>query len=493
MLSYAIVIPRLSSDINSYGIYSVVISLMIFLQYADLGFLGAGQKYAAESYVRNERANEINILGFVHFILLIVIIFYVLILTFLYFNPEYLFNSLQFQEKILAKNLILVFICSSPIILFQRLASAIYSIRLEEYILQYFEIISSVIKILSTFYFFRSGSYEILNYVIFIQFMNLLSIIGSFAVIILKYKYNIPSLISSFRFQKSVFNLTKTMAMTSVVVSVSWMLYYEFDLLYVSKLYTPKMVAIFSIGISMLTFSRSLMNAFFSPFQTKFNHLSGMKADVKLNQYFFLLIEWAIPLSILPAIAIFIMMKALIISWIGTDYIDSIWISRILICNLFFSFLSVPISYLAMAKEKFRLIFLSSLFLPIFYFLFFFILYKPLGYFSVPSAKLLTITANIILTIFLLRNIMIQSLFNVTLRLFRFMILPLLLLSFLLFLFQPYWGNASGKNIYFLLKIISIGGVCTFLSILLYYLINPDTRLKILMVSIYFRNKFFNI
>ena len=55
MLSYVIVIPRLSAEVNSYGIYSVVVSLMIFLQYADLGFLGAGQKYAAESYAKNDR------------------------------------------------------------------------------------------------------------------------------------------------------------------------------------------------------------------------------------------------------------------------------------------------------------------------------------------------------------------------------------------------------------------------------------------------------
>lgn len=490
MLSYTIVIPRLSSDVNSYGIYSVVISLMIFLQYADLGFLGAGQKYAAESYVRNERTNEIKILGFVHFILLIVVILYILLLTYVYFNPGLLFNSMQAQDKTLAKSLILVFIGSSPIIIFQRLASAIYSIRLEEYVLQYFEIVSSVIKILSTFYFFRDGSYEILNYVIFIQILNLVSVACGFIVIRFKYQYNIKRLIYAFRFQKSVYDLTKAMAMTSVVVTISWMLYYEFDLIYVSKLYTPEMVAIFAIGITMLTFSRSLMNAFLGPFQTKFNHLRGMKEDDKLNQYFLLLINWAFPISILPALTIIIMMQSLIISWIGSAYIDSIWISRILICNLFFSFLSVPISYLAMAKEKFRFIFISSVFLPLFYFTFFFILYKPIGYFSIPTAKVLTILVNLIVTIYLLRDIIAHSLLSVMIKLFRYMVLPFVLLIGLLFLFYPYWGHPSGKNIYFFLRIVSIGGISTILSMLLYYFINPETKSKMLMFTTIIRSKF---
>jgi O-antigen/teichoic acid export membrane protein len=483
MISYLVIIPRLSMNISSYGIYSLVMSLMIFLQYADFGFLGAGQKYAAECYVRNERVFEINILGFVHFILLIVILLYVLLLTYVYFHPGLLFNSLNMQDEILVKSLILVFICSSPVILFQRLASSIFTIRLEEYLFQYFEIVSSMIKIFSTFYFFRDGSYEILNYVIFIQFMNLLSVAGCFIVIRFKYQYNIKSLIYAFRFQKSLYDLTKVMAMTSVIVTITWMLYYEFDLIYVSKLYTHKMVAIFAIGITMLTFSRSLMNAFFGPFQTKFNHLKGMKDDIKLNHYFSLLIHWSFPISILPALTIIIMMQSLIISWIGTAYTDSIWISRILICNLFFSFLSVPISYLAMAKEKFRFVFISSLFLPLFYFFFFLILYKRIGYFSIPTAKVLTIFLNLIFSIFLLRSILIYSVLNEVKKMFSHIVLPLLLLFGLLFLFYPYWGYPSGKNIYFFLRVLSIGGISTFLSMMLYYFINPVTKPKLLVLK----------
>jgi hypothetical protein len=51
------VIRCLSAEVNSYGIYLLFISLLIFLQYADLKFLGAGQKYLAQRYEKNGRAN----------------------------------------------------------------------------------------------------------------------------------------------------------------------------------------------------------------------------------------------------------------------------------------------------------------------------------------------------------------------------------------------------------------------------------------------------
>ena len=48
ILSVTIVLPYISSDVEAYGVYSVVISLIMIVNFADLGFLGAGQKYAAE-------------------------------------------------------------------------------------------------------------------------------------------------------------------------------------------------------------------------------------------------------------------------------------------------------------------------------------------------------------------------------------------------------------------------------------------------------------
>lgn len=477
MLSYTIVIPKLTSNIGAYGIYSVIVSLLLLLQYADLGFLGAGQKYAAERFARNDLEGEIKILSFVHFILFIVVILYGLALLYVYFNPRSVFNTSNLSDLILAKNLIIIFIGFSPVIVLQRYASAVFSIRIEDYILQTVEIISNIFKIGSTFYYFKQSTYDITGYIFFIQLMNLISASVCFVIIKYKYKYDFSLLVKSFKFNKEVFQLTKNMAFTSIVITISWILYYEMDSVYVSKLYNPQTVALFAIGITILTFSRTLMNMLLSPFQMKFNHLRGLKDEIKLSQYFLRLIEWAFPVSILPPICIFIMMKPLIFAWVGHEYINSILISKILILNLCFAFLAVPISYLAMAREKFKFLLVSSVSLPFFYLLFFLLIRPFYDIYALPIAKILTLLVSLMLNLYLLKEIIEHSLVRLLFTIFGQCLLPILLLLGMLYLLNPFWLPITEKNTLVLLRTVIIGASCTMISIICYYLINRNTRL----------------
>lgn len=59
-----IVTPFISSNSILYGVYSILMSAYLFISYADLGFLGAGMKYASESYARKDREEEMRLLGF---------------------------------------------------------------------------------------------------------------------------------------------------------------------------------------------------------------------------------------------------------------------------------------------------------------------------------------------------------------------------------------------------------------------------------------------
>lgn len=70
-VSLFIVVPYLSSNTEIYGIYSICISITVFFSYADLGFLSAGNKYASEFYIRNEKKEEIAYIASSHFILFI--------------------------------------------------------------------------------------------------------------------------------------------------------------------------------------------------------------------------------------------------------------------------------------------------------------------------------------------------------------------------------------------------------------------------------------
>ena len=73
-ISLLIVLPSISSNLELFGLYSFCISLTIYLTYSDLGFLGAGQKYAAESFAIGDSETEIELLGFTTMLLVIMII-----------------------------------------------------------------------------------------------------------------------------------------------------------------------------------------------------------------------------------------------------------------------------------------------------------------------------------------------------------------------------------------------------------------------------------
>src|SRR4029079_16302939 len=109
VLSLVIVIPFLSNNSRIYGIYSLCISFTIFLSYADLGFLNAGYKYASEYYAKNNRKKEIEITGFVSFILTVFVLIFSILLIMLAYHPYWLIQNISSaNDTCIAKNLLLI-------------------------------------------------------------------------------------------------------------------------------------------------------------------------------------------------------------------------------------------------------------------------------------------------------------------------------------------------------------------------------------------------
>ena len=133
VLSLVIVIPYLSNNPGVYGIYSLCISFTIFLSYADLGFLNAGYKYASEYYAKNNKQKEIEITGFVSFILAVFIFILAVVLILLAFHPYWLIKNITGAKDIyIAKNLLLILALFSPNMILQRMLQIIYGVRVHE-------------------------------------------------------------------------------------------------------------------------------------------------------------------------------------------------------------------------------------------------------------------------------------------------------------------------------------------------------------------------
>ena len=107
-LSLLVVVPHLSNDLELYGIYSFCISFTLYLTYADIGFLNAGQKYAAEEYIKNNRKGEIEILGFTGAILLLMVAPFTIAMIYFYFNPDIIIKNLSEEGQNVARSMFLL-------------------------------------------------------------------------------------------------------------------------------------------------------------------------------------------------------------------------------------------------------------------------------------------------------------------------------------------------------------------------------------------------
>jgi len=365
-LSMFIVVPYLTSEPAIYGIYTVCISISIFLAYADLGFLGAGQKYAAEYFARGEIKEEIKVIGFTNFILMFFLLLFSIGFLILSFQPELLIKDLTpGKQETIASSLLLILALFTPVTLLQRLLQMIFGIRLEDYIVQRTNIVASLLKILSVLWFFRNGDYNIVGYFLFTQIVNLLAALSTLLIARKRYNYDFKALLKSIHFNKKVFAKTKSLAFTSLYLTFTWILYYELDPATIGKFLGATQVAIYAIGLTILSFFRSILGILFSPFSARFNHFVGLGDEEGLKSFYLQVVIILAPIVVIPIVTIAILASPLILSWVGSDYLGSVEITRYLVlCNLF-AFITYPAGILLTAKERLKVMYIIGTLIPL--------------------------------------------------------------------------------------------------------------------------------
>lgn len=386
-----IVVPYLSSDQTTYGIYSVCISVTIFLSYADLGFLSAAQKYAAESYVRGDRKREAQLIGFSHFILLVVVLLLSVVFLYFSFHPSALIsNILPGEQTRIASSLLMILAIFTPTTVIQRTLQVIFGIRLQEYNLQRLSIIGNIIKIGSVFYFFAGGRYDIVGYFLFAQLISFMVAVVGIWLAKRNYRYDFGLVFRSFKFDKDIFAQTKHLAFSSLFVTIAWILYYELDSVAIGKMLGAQAVAIYAIGLTILGFIRSLLGVFFSPFSARFNHFVGVGLEDEFKRFYQHVMFISFPLVVFPLVAIAIMAKGLVISWVGVEYSESVRVAQWLVmCNVL-GFISYPAGVMLMAREKVRQMYVVNGVIPL---IFWGGIFTTITYLGVESFALFKFTA----------------------------------------------------------------------------------------------------
>ncbi|MGD0233325.1 MAG: hypothetical protein ABSC55_02185 [Syntrophorhabdales bacterium] len=356
IFSLFIVIPFLSKETTLYGIYSICASSVLLLNYADIGFLSAGCKYAAESFARGERVEEIRITGFVLFVLSVFVLLFAGSMLLLIFFPEVLIANLSVPgHRAFASQLFTILMVFSPAVLIQRAGYIIYGIRLEDFIYQRLMLVANLIKIGSIYLFFSNGSSDIVGYFFFIQSVSLFAAVSSLVVARKRYHYDFGLLIRSIRFSRKVYATTRALALSSLLATATWVLFHELDLYAIARFLGPREAGLYAIALSVFALIRTFNGVIFAPFGTRFNYFRGLNDEEGLQTFYRKVVTLTQPIVLFPTLSVILFMSPLILCWVGPGYEASVRVGRLLSAVFLFSFVASPAGMLILAREQTRL------------------------------------------------------------------------------------------------------------------------------------------
>ena len=483
-LSMFIVVPYLTSEPAIYGIYTVCISISIFLAYADLGFMSAGQKYAAEYFARGEISEEIKVTGFTAFILIVFLLLFSVGFLILSFQPGLLIKDLiPGKQENIAHSLLLILALFTPVTILQRLLQIIFGIRLEDYIVQRSNIVASLLKILSVLWFFRSGQYNIVGYFLFSQIMSLLAAVLTLLIARQLYNYDFKLLLKAVHFNKRIFTKTKNLAFSSLYLTLTWILFYELDTIVIGKFFGVNQVAIYAIGLSVLSFFRSVLGIFYSPFSNRFNHFYAVGDRVGLKSFYLHVTIILAPIVVIPILTVSLLARPLVLSWVGANYTDSVEIVKLIVlCNLL-AFVTYPGGILLVVQERIKEIYLVNTIIPFVYWSGIILSYSFLGLKSFAIFKLIAFSISAFYYYYLMLKILNISFIKSFKEIFLPILFPLLFLIVTTIIVKSYLPCEKSKLNFLIVSITA--GCLILVSFIIQYFSSSRIRIYILkMINI---------
>jgi len=288
---------------------------------------------------------------------------------YLSFNPSLFFSELNSQEILIAERLYFGLAIFSPFYALKRSLQTIYQIRVEDFRYQISEVFFIILKICFVFVFFNEGKYEIVEYFYTYNLIYIVIIGLLFIDIKIRYKYDWFLFFKGFKFDKNVYRLIKKLAFAMLFSSVSAILLFQFDMIALTAIFSARTVGIFAIGLTLTSYLRNIIGSIYQPYTAILNQHYGKGELTEFDNLLFNLFKMGTPIVFILLSVSYIYSESLILSWVGTDYVESIFITKILILSLLYSSITMPIAEYLKAHNLSKKIKLISFISPFtFYF-----------------------------------------------------------------------------------------------------------------------------
>lgn len=344
IVSVLIIIPRLSSSQTIYGLYSSILYLLLFISFNDFGFLPASIKFASEAVGLKDRNKEMSVISFSMFIMLMFTLITCLFFLYLSFNPSFFFNELNSQEILIAGRLYFGVAIFSPFYALKRSLQTIYQIRVEDFRYQISEFFFIILKIYLVFVFFNEGKYEIVKYFYSYNLIYIVIIGFLFIDIKIRYKYDWFLFFQGFKFDKNVYHSIKKLAFAMLISSVASILLFQVDMIALTAMFSARVVGVFAIGLTITSYLRNLIGSIYQPYTAILNQHYAKGELTEFDNLLYNLFKMGTPIVFILLSVSYIYSDSLILSWVGNDYVESIFITKILILSLLYSSMTIPIA-----------------------------------------------------------------------------------------------------------------------------------------------------
>lgn len=474
LLAILIVTPRLAAFPDYLGVYTLATSLISYLAYGDLGFLMASTKLAAEAYARNSK-KDLAYIGFAAAISLVAwIIFAFGLVAFWRVYSEQKLTGHDDAFRNFFSYVMLTLICFSPVLILRRIVQIFYAIRLEDYYLRVFFAFGSLIKILGSFYIVKQDPYGVGHYFLFGNGVDLLLVLVCFGFSFRRYGYSLTDFIKSIRLDPQIFRETKGLATAGLLSTVCWILFFELDSLFLATFGSLEQVGLMTGCLMLVGYLRMLLGIIYSPFAVRFNYFSGHGDWTGLKQYCRDLIEVTFPVSVFFVLSIVLLVRPLMVSWLGGRYAEASLTTSFFVASFMFSFAQYPGSFLLITLERNREIALAAIFSVVVYWLGIIFLFDRIGILAIGIFKLISFV-----TMFVFYMYKIIEFVHIDLgKSLRAFLMPAILVAVMLVSLNQWvttWLSFE-KSYLNVLKVVLIGAVYSVCSILIFYILSRAFR-----------------